>query len=105
MGGAWQDVAGSAVSGREADIVAGWSVSAAFSAVTATAVRVYIKNKADCSSNGSSGFQLYVKGFNVGLTSTAAYLMNTRTFSYVSNAAQSYTIPSGTQYLDLTVIG
>ena len=73
VGGAWQEIAGSAVSGRPADIVDGWSVSAVFSAaVTATAVRVNIKEKADCSADPASPFQLYVKGFNVGYNPTAA---------------------------------
>ncbi len=36
---------------------------------------------------------------------TYTLLANTQAFSYVSDAVQSYTIPSGTQYLDFTVIG
>ena len=47
---------------------------------------------------GSSG----VSG-SVSVTNTL--LANTQAFSYVSDAAQSYTIPSGTQFLDFVVIG
>ncbi len=36
---------------------------------------------------------------------THTLLANTQAFSYLSDAAQSYTIPSGTEYLDFIVIG
>ena len=44
-------------------------------------------------------------GVSGSVSITHTLLVNTQAFSYLSDAAQSYTIPSGTQYLDFVVIG
>ena len=44
-------------------------------------------------------------GVSGSVSITHTLLANTQAFSYVSDAAQSYTIPSGTQYLDFVVAG
>ncbi|GMH88338.1 hypothetical protein TrST_g13960 [Triparma strigata] len=72
VGGSWTNIAGSEVSGAEADLINGWSISSAFASKTARKVRGYISGKATCSSNTSSRYQLYVKGFNIGSTNAPA---------------------------------
>ena len=44
-------------------------------------------------------------GVSGSVSITHTLLANTQAFSYISDEAQSYTIPSGTQYLDFIVIG
>ena len=53
--------------------------------------------------SGTYGVAASAVSGSVSITYTL--LANTQAFSYLSNAVQSYTIPSGTQYLDFTVIG
>ena len=64
--GVWTTITDSSVSGAESDIVDDWSVSSIFETISASKVRVKINAKASCSSNPSSIYQLYAKGFNIG---------------------------------------
>ncbi len=53
--------------------------------------------------SGAYGVAASAVSGSVSITHTL--LANTQAFSYLANMAQSYTIPSGTQYLDFVVIG
>ena len=55
------------------------------------------------SGTGSYGVTASAVSGSVSITHTL--LANTQAFSYLTDAAQSYTIPSGTQFLDFVVIG
>jgi hypothetical protein len=65
--GIWTDIPDSDVSGRDEHVKEGWSLSPRFDTQISQRVRVHIKNKKPSINNSSSGFQLYVKSFNLGM--------------------------------------
>ena len=70
--GAYVNIAGSDVVWLENLDEDGFSVSQPFATTTNQNVRIYIEDKRPCASNPSSGFQLYVKGMNLGLSDGTA---------------------------------
>ncbi len=55
--------------------------------------------------SGSGAYDVAASAVSGSVSIIQMLLIGAQAFSYLSNVVQSYTIPSGTQYLDLVVIG